>query len=227
MHQKQKHLLMTVELLSLRLSLKLSFLFYTSFFFFHRLEVKFEWKHISVTIRAAGGLGLYLLVNGTQQLCKPVEGLELPADPHEIQPLQPEVSPAVPGWDAAAAWWGRSRKHEHEHRGLQLLTLIYRHLLTAGCAAHRRTGWLRYRRPHTGWRRSWTRPLTDCRRDRPRKSCTCQQETGLTWLLSFAQHILLIQIVFRHTPVAILFLNAWVFFKYCLQDFWSNLEPNS
>lgn len=77
-----------------------------------------------MTIRAAGGLDLYLLVNRTQQLCKPVEGLELPADPHEIQPLQPELCPAVSGWDTAPAWWGRRRKHEHEHRGLQLLTLI-------------------------------------------------------------------------------------------------------
>lgn len=48
-----------------------------------------------MTITAASGLDLYLMVNRTQQLCKPVEGLELPADPHKIQPLQPEMSPAV------------------------------------------------------------------------------------------------------------------------------------
>lgn len=140
-HQNWKHLSMTVELLSLGLSLKffltvfifILYVFFlknhtrkkTPFYDLHRLKLKFERKHISMTIRAAGGLGLYLLVNGTQQLCKPVEGLELPADPHKIQPLQPELCPAVPGW--TAAWWGRRRKHEHEWRGLQLLMLIYWH----------------------------------------------------------------------------------------------------
>ncbi len=34
-------------------------------------------------------------MHGTQQLSKPVEGLKLPADPHKIQPLQPEARPAV------------------------------------------------------------------------------------------------------------------------------------
>lgn len=39
-------------------------------------------------------------MHGTQQLSKPVEGLELPADPHKIQPLQPETRPAVTGCTA-------------------------------------------------------------------------------------------------------------------------------
>lgn len=61
-----------------------------------------------MTITAASGLGLYLMVNRTQQLCKPVEGLELPADPHKIQPLQPEMCPAVSLCTAAS--WGRRKE---------------------------------------------------------------------------------------------------------------------
>lgn len=35
------------------------------------------------------------MMQGTQQLSKPVEGPELPADPHKVQPLQPETCPAI------------------------------------------------------------------------------------------------------------------------------------
>ena len=34
-------------------------------------------------------------MKSTQQLSEPAEGLELPADPHKVQPLQPEPRPAV------------------------------------------------------------------------------------------------------------------------------------
>lgn len=36
-----------------------------------------------------------LVMQSTQQLCEPVKGLEFLADPHKIQPLQPETHPAI------------------------------------------------------------------------------------------------------------------------------------
>lgn len=41
-----------------------------------------------------------LMMKGTQQFGKPVEGLELPADPNKVQPLQSETCPAIPGCTA-------------------------------------------------------------------------------------------------------------------------------
>lgn len=44
-----------------------------------------------------------LVMKGTQQLSKPVEGLNLPADPHKIHPLQPEPCPTITGWTAKSS----------------------------------------------------------------------------------------------------------------------------
>lgn len=52
-----------------------------------------------------------LVMKGTQQLSKPVEGLNLPADPHKIHPLQPEPCPTITGWTA------KSSEGEREKRG--------------------------------------------------------------------------------------------------------------
>lgn len=57
--------------------------------------------------RSSMQIGPDLLMQGTQQLCKPEERLELPADPHKVQPLQPETLPAI-------TWCAKGRK-KHTH----------------------------------------------------------------------------------------------------------------
>lgn len=54
-----------------------------------------EKKKTETKTTAAGVFCPDLVVHGTQQLSKPVEGLKLPADPHKIKPSQPEARPAV------------------------------------------------------------------------------------------------------------------------------------
>lgn len=49
--------------------------------------MQFQFSHVLMNITGReqqAGLLTDLVVHGTQQLSKPVEGLELPADPHKI-----------------------------------------------------------------------------------------------------------------------------------------------
>lgn len=75
--------------------------------------MQFQFSHVLMNITGReqqAGLLTDLVVHGTQQLSKPVEGLELPADPHKIQPLQPETPPAITACTA-----GRGREDRSKH----------------------------------------------------------------------------------------------------------------
>lgn len=85
------------------------------------------------------------MMQGTQQLSKPVEGPELPADPHKVQPLQPETRPAI---TRSTAGREEDREKKKTHKYLLKLFTIYQCMifftttlqtLTAERAAHRRT----------------------------------------------------------------------------------------
>lgn len=58
-------------------------------------------------------------MESTQQFREPVEGLELPADPHKVQPLQPEARPAVP-----EVWSRGEGREEDTHKTQSLHQLL-------------------------------------------------------------------------------------------------------